>query len=89
MKKIDSKSTPTSPGLIFSDPRKIQFSSLGWLGQVGQVGNNMGEIDVREVKIKNCEGIDRIPLRILNEGAEILHKPLSTLFKLIYVKNCS
>ena len=36
------------------------------------------------MKIKNCEGIDRIPLRILNEGAEILHKPLSKLFKLIY-----
>ena len=48
----------------------------------------MTEIKVREVlstlKIKNCEGVDRIPLRILNEGAEILHKPLSKLFKLIY-----
>ena len=36
------------------------------------------------LKIKNCEGIDRIPLRILNEGAEILTKPLSKLFELIY-----
>ena len=48
----------------------------------------MTELRVREViatlKIKNCEGIDRIPLRILNEGAEILTKPLSKLFKLIY-----
>ena len=48
----------------------------------------MTEIKVREViskmKIKNCEGIDRIPLRILNEGAEILTKPLSKLFQLIY-----
>ena len=48
----------------------------------------MTEIKVREVlsklKIKNCEGFDRIPLRILNEGAEILNKPLAQLFKLIY-----
>ena len=48
----------------------------------------MTELNIREVlsklKIKNCEGIDRIPLRILNEGAEILIKPLSKLFKLIY-----
>ena len=36
----------------------------------------MTELNVREVlsklKIKNCERMDRIPLRILNEGAEIL-----------------
>ena len=48
----------------------------------------MTELKIREVmsnlKVKNCEGIDRIPLRILNEGAEILTKPLSILFKLIY-----
>ena len=48
----------------------------------------MTELKVRKVlsnlKIKNCEGIDRIPLRVLNEGAEILHKPISQLFKLIY-----
>ena len=33
----------------------------------------MTELKVREIlsklKVKNCEGIDRIPLRILNEGA--------------------
>ena len=33
---------------------------------------------------QNCEGFDRIPLRIFNEGAEILIKPLSQLFKQIY-----
>ena len=48
----------------------------------------MTELKVREIlsklKVKNCEGIDRIPLRILNEGAEILYKPLSKLFQLIY-----
>ena len=39
---------------------------------------------LKNLKIKNCEGFDRIPLRILNEGAEKLVKPLATLFKLIY-----
>ena len=39
---------------------------------------------LKNLKIKNCEGFDRIPLRIFNEGAEILAKPLAALFKLIY-----
>ena len=33
---------------------------------------------LKNLKIKNCEGFDRIPLRILNEGAEKLVKPLAT-----------
>ena len=53
----------------------------------------MTEIKVREVlsmlKIKNCEGTDRIPLQILNEGAKILTKPLSGLFKLKSMTNQS
>ena len=48
----------------------------------------MTEINVlkilKNLKIKNCEGFDRIPLRIFNEGAELLAKPLASLFKLIY-----
>ena len=39
---------------------------------------------LKNLKIKNCEGFDRLPLRIFNEGAELLVKPLSHLFKLIY-----
>ena len=39
---------------------------------------------MKNLKIKNCEGFDRIPLRILNEGAERLVHPLADLFKLIY-----
>ena len=35
---------------------------------------------LKNLKVKNCEGFDRIPLRILNEGAELLSKPLSSLF---------
>ena len=40
-------------------------------------------IILKNLKIKNCEGFDRIPLRIFNEGAELLAKPLASLFKLI------
>ena len=39
---------------------------------------------LKELKTKNCEGFDRIPLRILKDGAEILCKPLSVLFEKIY-----
>ena len=39
---------------------------------------------LKGLKIKNCEGFDRIPLRILNDGAEILYKPITDLLKLIY-----
>ena len=48
----------------------------------------MSELNIMQIlktlKIKNCEGFDRIPLRIFNEGAEILIKPLPQLFKQIY-----
>ena len=39
---------------------------------------------MKGLKMKNCEGVDRIPLRVLNEGAEILYKPMTVLMKLIY-----
>ena len=39
---------------------------------------------LNELKIKNCEGFDRIPLRILKSGAPILCRPLSILFHKIY-----
>ena len=52
--------------------------------------NFMTEYNIMQIittqKIKNCEGFDRIPLRIFNEGAEILIKPLSNLFNLIYTE---
>ena len=39
---------------------------------------------LKSIKIKNSEGYDRIPQRILNEGREILINPITKLFKLIY-----
>ena len=39
---------------------------------------------LKEIKQKNCEGYDRIPQRILLDGAEILVTPLTILFGKIY-----
>ena len=39
---------------------------------------------LNELKIKNCEGYDRIPMRILKDGASILRNPVSVLFERIY-----
>ena len=39
---------------------------------------------LNSIKIKNCEGYDRIPQRILIEGSEILLPPIAKLFELIY-----
>ena len=39
---------------------------------------------LKEIKIKNCEDYDRIPQRVLADGAEILVAPLSILFDKIY-----
>ena len=39
-----------------------------------------------EIKIKNCEGYDRIPMRILKEGASVLWLPLSVLFRKVYAQ---
>ena len=48
----------------------------------------MNELDIKNailsVKIKNCEGYDRIPQRILVDGFQFLSKPLIVLFDEIY-----
>ena len=40
---------------------------------------------LNEMKIKNCEEYDRMPLRILKERAKALARPLSVLFHNIYI----
>ena len=42
---------------------------------------------VRSIKIKNCEGYDRIPQRILVDGIDHLAVPLTQLFNQIYQRN--
>ena len=50
--------------------------------------NFMSETNVMRcrtsLKIKNCEGVDRIPLRVLNDGARILCRPITALMYIIY-----
>ena len=52
---------------------------------------NMSSVNIHEclndIKIKNCEGYNRIPQRILADGAKILVRPLTTLFKKINVQS--
>ena len=48
-------------------------------------GNDILEC-LKSIKIKNCEGYDRIPQRILVDGAETLIKPLTGLFNRIYLQ---
>ena len=51
--------------------------------------NFMDPVSVKEcmmnLKIKNSEGYDRIPQRILVDGVEILSSPMSRLMNMIYV----
>ena len=42
---------------------------------------------IKTLKIKNCEGHDRIPQRVLVDGADHLIVPLTQLFNLIYTLN--
>ena len=39
---------------------------------------------VNTIKMKNCEGYDRIPQRVLVDGLEILIEPLIAFFSLVY-----
>ena len=59
---------------MFNGLKKIDSSEL----------NFMTELNIRRVmstiKIKNCEGWDRIPQRIFVEGIEVLAAPLTNLF---------
>ena len=41
---------------------------------------------VSTLKLKNCEGFDRIPQRILVDGIDELIEPLTHLFELVYVQ---
>ena len=51
----------------------------------------MSQCDVREcilsIKVKNCQGFDRISQRILVDGIDHLVLPLTHLFNEIYYKN--
>ena len=43
---------------------------------------------IKMLKIKNCEGYDRIPQRVLIDGIDLLIDPLTKLFSMIY-RDCT
>ena len=43
---------------------------------------------IKMLKIKNCEGCDRIPQRVLIDGIDLLIDPLTKLFSMIY-RDCT
>ena len=66
---------------VYNGRRKIYSEPENFINQI----NVMNAL--RSIKIKNSEGYDRIPQRILNEGRELLIKPITRLFELIYESN--
>ena len=66
---------------VYNGKRKVISNNKMFMGQ-----NEILEC-VNSIKIKNCEGHDRIPQRILVDGIDHLIGSLTQLFKLIYDQN--
>ena len=94
---IDSKNLSDAFAEFFDDKVKSIVETCrvndnvynGFQRVVGLESNFMTTRNVLEalksIKIKNCEGYDRMPQRILNEGCNLLLQPITRLFELIYV----
>ena len=63
---------------MFNGSRKIHAGDLMFMGP-GEVLSCM-----KSLKCKNSEGFDRIPQRVLLDGADLLLPPLVKLFTLVY-----
>ena len=72
-----TNSTVVDPS-VYNGVRKMVAGNEMFMS-IGEV-----EICIRSIKIKNCEGYDRIPQRVLIEGIDHLLNPLSKLFTLVY-----
>ena len=78
-KKVkDIVSTCEVDNEVYNGTRKVNCPSTNFVST-----QNVSDI-LRSMKIKNCEGYDRIPQRILNEGSDSLLIPITHLFKLVY-----
>ena len=73
-----TRETIVDPG-VYNGDKKIESSN--------QMFMSPSEIKVciEKIKIKNCEGSDRIPQRVIIEGMVHLLNPLSKLFNAIYL----
>ena len=63
---------------VYNGPRKIHADNRMFM-----TGKRILEC-VKSLKIKNTEGLDRIPQRIIIDGLDSLIKPLVKLFVLLY-----
>lgn len=66
---------------VYNGKRKILSPELMFM-----TPENIKEC-IKTIKVKNCEGHDRIPQRIIVDGVDYLTAPLTRLFSLIYSQN--
>ena len=78
---LDTASTTSIDNNVYNGSKKINEQNK----------NFMSEVNIRKsilsLKLKNSEGYDRIPQRILIDGMSILLEPFTKLFNLIYNSN--
>ena len=71
------ESTRVDPG-VYNGRQKIIATD-----EMFMTGDKILE-SIKGLKLKNTEGYDRIPQRIIIDGGMVLCKPLENLFRLIY-----
>ena len=93
---VEAKIVATSNSLLPLTPlvileKDLKINPAVWNGEELIVSNKLNFMTparvaecLKELKTKNCEGYDRLPLRILKDGTEVLMRPLSILFNKIY-----
>ena len=64
--------------MVYNGTRKLVADSLNFMG-IEQVKKC-----IESIKMKNSEGFDRIPQRVLVDGIDYLLLPVSKLFEIIY-----
>ena len=64
---------------VYNGKKKLNVENTDFM-QLNDVLNA-----VKSLKVKNCEGHDRIPQRILVDGIQFLLQPLSVIFNKIYL----
>ena len=66
---------------VYNGTRKLNEQDKNFMTDVNIINA------IKSLKLKNSEGYDRIPQRIILDGLSILTKPFSNLFNLIYKTN--
>ena len=74
-------STTQISNTVYNGKRKVDYGNSFFMTDTDILES------LRSIKIKNCEGFDRIPQRVLVDGAQVLVVPLKVLFQKIYYQN--